>query len=325
MRSTAPEIVVAGSGLVRVAAGTVFDTQGRVLISQRPAHKAYPHRWEFPGGKLHPGEDATTALARELDEELGIAVRATQPLIRIRFRYPQFEVDLDVHRVTAFDGTPRSCEGQALRYVAPEALPAEDLLEGNRAIVTALRLPSIYGITDTVRYGRADMLVRLERALAAGLRLVQVREPGMDLPELARFSAQVRVRCRPFGARCLLNADPQFAVDAGADGVHLNGRRLAQLRSRPLAGDLLVAASCHGDQELARAMRLGADFVVLSPVLRSASHPKRTPLGWDQFNRLSAHCSLPVYALGGMTADCLARARMQGAQGVAMIRGLWDG
>jgi 8-oxo-dGTP diphosphatase len=68
---------------------------------------------------------------------------------------------------------------------------------------------------------------------------------------------------------------------------------------------------------------LGCDFAVLGPVAATASHPGAKPLGWDGFAALRAGSALPLYAIGGLGADDLARARRQGAQGVAAIRALW--
>jgi 8-oxo-dGTP diphosphatase len=113
-------------------------------------------------------------------------------------------------------------------------------------------------------------------------------------------------------------------VDAvGADGVHLNGRRLASTGRRPLPADRLVAASCHGAADLRRAEGIGADFAVLSPVLPTASHPGATTLGWEGFAELADAARIPVYALGGMHPGLMDRAWGCGAQGIAGIRGLW--
>ncbi len=127
--------------------------------------------------------------------------------------------------------------------------------------------------------------------------------------------------CRERGARLLVNAAPELARRVGADGVHLNSRRLMALERRP--GGLLVAASCHTAGELARASALGLDFAVLSPVLPTPSHPGAEPLGWERFSQMLVLVPLPVYALGGMNEGLIGEARARGAQGVAGISGFW--
>jgi len=318
MPSTAPE------GRLHVAVGVLTDRHGRVLLTRRPAGKELAGLWEFPGGKIAPGETPRAALAREFDEELGLRVERARPLIRIDHAYPHRRVLLEVMRVTRVRGRAHGREGQRLRWVAPGDLLQHDLLAANRAIVHAVRLPPVYGITAARRYGVEDMLRRLERALAGGLRMVQVREPQMDDGELADFAARVRRLCAPSGAWMLLNAAPEFARACGADGVHLSGTRWRALDARPLPERMWVAASAHSAAELRAVRALGVDFAVLGPVAATASHPQAPELGWRAFARLAADAGMPVYAIGGMAMTDVARARRAGAQGVAAIRGVWD-
>ena len=123
---------------ISVVAGALFDPDGRVLIAQRPAGKALAGRWEFPGGKLEPGEDPLAGLARELREELGVELRDARRLLRYRHDYPGRTVDLDFWTVTDWSGTPQGREGQALRWVRPADLPQEDILEADAPIVRKL-------------------------------------------------------------------------------------------------------------------------------------------------------------------------------------------
>jgi 8-oxo-dGTP diphosphatase len=123
----------------------------------------------------------------------------------------------------------------------------------------------------------------------------------------------------------LLNTDPALAERVASDGVHLSAARLAACRERPLPPGRLVAASCHDGQELEQAARVGVDFVVLSPVLATPSHPGAAPLGWGGLRALTERCPVPAYALGGMRREDLPLAWIHGAQGIAAIRGLWAG
>ena len=119
-----------------------MDAQGRVLIAERPAGKHLAGRWEFPGGKLEPGEERRTGLARELHEELGIAVTGTpRPLIRLEHTYPDKHVHLDIFVVRRYQGEPQGREGQALRWVSQDELQTVELLPADGPIVAALRLP----------------------------------------------------------------------------------------------------------------------------------------------------------------------------------------
>jgi len=307
-----------------VAVGIIENAQHQVLVAQRPEHKHQGGKWEFPGGKIHVGEAVHEALARELHEELGITLRAACPLQRVRHAYPDKRVLLDVWRVTDYTGEMHGREGQPLRWVTPLDLNDLDLPVADLPIVRTLQLPSLYLITDSRRYGKAGMLVLIERALIAGARLLQLREPQMSAEEYTEYARTVTELAHRYSARVLLNADPSLVAACGADGVHLNSRRLMALQGRPLSQACLVAASCHDIAELVQASRIGADFAMLSPVLPTSSHLHATPLGWDGFLRVRMHSDVPVYALGGMLPEHLHLARAMGAQGLAMIQGLWE-
>ncbi|HWJ04705.1 MAG TPA: (deoxy)nucleoside triphosphate pyrophosphohydrolase [Steroidobacteraceae bacterium] len=123
---------------IQVVAGALYDAHGRVLITQRPPGKVMAGRWEFPGGKLHAAEDAYDGLVRELREELGIDVHAAERLMRYAVTSQDRQVWLDMWIVTAWSGTVAGLEGQAWKWVAPAALPAEDILEADQPIVDAL-------------------------------------------------------------------------------------------------------------------------------------------------------------------------------------------
>ena len=123
---------------IHVVAGVLYDAGGRVLIAQRPAGKVLAGRWEFPGGKLHDGEEPYDALVRELREELGIEVHAAEPLMRYPVEYPDRTVVLDTWTVCSWSGEARGLDEQALRWVECTRLGDEDILEADLPIVRCL-------------------------------------------------------------------------------------------------------------------------------------------------------------------------------------------
>jgi 8-oxo-dGTP diphosphatase len=129
--------------------------------------------------------------------------------------------------------------------------------------------------------------------------------------------------CKPYAARVLLNGDEPMARRVGADGIHLSAARLKALQHRPQK--LICAASCHNAAELAQAASLGLDFVLLSTVLPTLSHPDAVPLGWAGFSSVVGEYPLPVYALGGLRPNDLRAAWSHGAHGIAMQRAVWGG
>lgn len=305
----------AGEGAhVEVAAGVLADAQGRVLLMQRLPGKHLAGLWEFPGGKLEPGESIERALIRELDEELGVEVLGSTPLISIPWRYPEKAVYLHALRVTAWHGEPRAREGHPLRWVAVRDIDAAEMPAADAPILTALRLPARYVISDATLCvapaWRADALF-------------QLRLPGSGA-DVARRSARNLLDADPrWRDHLLVSHDIELARELGV-GVHLSAQQLRSLQARPLPPGRWVGASCHAAAELAYAVAIGADFATLSPVCPTASHPNVMPLGWQRFAALVAAAQLPVYALGGVGPGDVDRARAAGAQGVAGIRAFRD-
>lgn len=308
------------SSLLHVVCAVIESSDERILLAQRLSHQHLGGLWEFPGGKLEAAESEFAALARELDEELGIRPRAAEHWMDVHHHYADAgrEVVLHVWRVSAWEGEPLGRLGQPLQWVNRSELHEFAVPEANRAIVNALALPPRCLITgDAASF--EEHFMRLDRALAAGLRLVILR--GELALALAEASAE---RVHAAGGRVLFNTTLEHFQLAGAkaDGLHLNRHALMALQTRP-AGVRWMSASCHDAAELAQAQRLGLDFALLSPVLPTQSHPGAATLGWSRFAELVRDHALPVYALGGVGDAELAAAQAHGAQGVASIRAWW--
>ena len=123
---------------IHVVAGVVRSEDGRVLIARRPPGSHMAGGWEFPGGKVAPGETPRDALGRELREEIGIEVLEAEPLVACRHAYPDRTVFLDVWSVWRYAGEPRALEGQPLRWEAVAALPEVGLLPADEPVIAAL-------------------------------------------------------------------------------------------------------------------------------------------------------------------------------------------
>jgi 8-oxo-dGTP diphosphatase len=296
--------------VIEVAAGVLLRADGSFLLAQRPAGKVYAGYWEFPGGKIEPGEPPAQALARELHEELGIDIGEAYPWLTRVFTYPHGTVRLRFYRVISWHGEPHPREDQAIAWQRPEAPMAAPMLPANAPVLASLALPLEYAVTAAGRLGTAQMLVRLERALGRGLKLLQVREPEMDEAGRRLFTEQAIGLAHRHGCKVLTKA--RFA---GADGVHFTAAALMQLQEKPPEG--LAAASCHTRAELERAMQLELDFVAVGPVRDKAA------IGWQGFAELVAGSSIPVYAIGGLSPADRQAAWRAGAHGIAMIRAAW--
>jgi len=301
--------------MITEVAAAVIERPGEFLLSQRPAGKPYPGYWEFPGGKIEPGEDARSALVRELREELGIETREATPWITRVYAYTHATVRLHFFRVTRWDGEPRPLEDQAIRWQRAESPDVSPMLPANAPVLAALALPAVMIVSDAAAMGLDRWIERLAARVADERLLVQVREKRLERMRLQHLVSRALARAEPFGSRVVVNAEcgeiPQ------AHGVHLPSAALMKASTRPPGA--LVGASCHDAAELEQAERLGVDYVVLGPVKPTASHPGAPVLGWDRFAALAGGRPMPIYAIGGLTRADLPEARRRGAHGVALL------
>lgn len=306
----------------RRTVGVLERPDGWVLFERRAANKTLSTYWKLPGGKIDTDEYAREALIREMQEELGIHATQVRPWITRTFDYPHGLFLLRIFRITAWDAEPRPMEGQELSWQDPKNLRLDPVLPAHRKVLNALNLSPIYAISQAGKLGMELFLERLQLALNHGVRLIQVREKGMPVAQLHEFAGTVVAMCRPFGAKVMINGDIELARSVGADGVHLQPEHYRKLHARP-AGNLLWAAACHNRTELLQAARLDADFAVLSPVLKTRSHPGAEVLGWHGFAEAIRDLPMPVYALGGMKKGLLESVRYHNAHGIAMLSGIW--
>ena len=308
--------------MIHVVVG-ILRHREKVLTAWRGRDRHAGCCWEFPGGKLKPGESPEAALQRELREEIGIDAVPRAPIISLRYSYVDRRVLLNAREVERVSGEIRAQENQFLCWRSAASLVPGDFPAANRALITALKLPHCYAVTPYAENAsRAASFASLRGILAGGIRLLVFRAP-----QSCRYfdeARQLAAMARDAGAQLMLH-DHHKAVEAlDAAGVHLSQAAAARIKKRPVAENRWFAVSCHNPDELRRAQDLGADFCVLGPVLETPSHGSgdggSAPLGWDAFESIVAEANVPVFALGGMNVTDLQEARARGAQGIAGIR-----
>jgi 8-oxo-dGTP diphosphatase len=124
--------------VLKVAAA-VIERDAKILIGQRKRGDSHGLKWEFPGGKVEPGESPASGLARELREELGIEATIGQELVRYEHRYPRrTSILLIFYSVTEFLGEPASLAFEKIVWESPEKLPSYDFLDGDIDFVRRL-------------------------------------------------------------------------------------------------------------------------------------------------------------------------------------------
>lgn len=308
---------------IHVAAAVIRAADGRILIARRADDQHQGGLWEFPGGKLEPGETAQAALARELEEELGIRPIVARPLIQVHHDYPDKQVLLDVWEVSAFVGEPHGAEGQPLTWVGSRQLAEYQFPAANQPIVAAARLPDRYLITPEGLPAQA-LLQGVRAALAGGIRLIQLRAPGMFDAQYRDLAQDIQGLCAG-KAQLMLKGPLEWLGDFPAAGWHLTAEQLGRYadQGRPFARGRWLAASCHSAAELALAAQMGVDFVTLSPLQATQTHPDAAALGWELAGEMLRSFNQPAYLLGGVGPQHLGQAWRAGAQGVAGIRAFW--
>jgi 8-oxo-dGTP diphosphatase len=126
-----------------VVAGLIIGDDQRILITQRRADQALPLQWEFPGGKVEPGEAPVAALVRELREELGVTVTVGRIWDVLFHPYPAFDLVMLVYVCRIVDGAPRAVEVADLAWVAQPDLACWDILPADRPLVERLRVENL--------------------------------------------------------------------------------------------------------------------------------------------------------------------------------------
>lgn len=304
--------------LVDVACGVVINAAGELLAAQRPPGKRAAGYWEFPGGKIEPGEAPELALARELAEELGLVIEAPEPLIDFTHVYSDRRVRLRTYRITRFAGDPQAREGQAFCWIRPDRLlRLTPQLPTVGPILAALRLPAHYAFTPALPDGRP--WTALPRCQAPRGALVRLRQPQWSAAHYADQAPGWVAAMRAAGFVPVLDRAPELSRALGV-GLHLPSRRLTKALGRPVAAASPCLASVHSQEELMAARRWAVDAVVIGPVAATPSHPEVVGLGWAGFADLARQAGRPAYALGGLTPADVPAAKAAFGQGIAAIR-----
>jgi len=313
------------SARIHVAVGVIYNpNQDKVLITKRTTGQHLSGFWEFPGGKVEKNEDVFTALARELNEELGINVEEASRLTSISYDYPDKKVLLDVWQVNKWSGTAESKEKQQLAWVLINQLNNYAFPTANQYIIQSLFLSSTYLISQNSYADYSELLNKTEEYFSAGLKLFQLRLDTMGEAEFSILIEKLYRLSSKNNAKLILNGLPSDIGKYNIDGLHLKSSLLDKYDSRPIAEDYILGASCHNEKELLLADKINVNYAFLSPVLKTTSHPGQVAMGWDSFYKLSNKVNFPVYSLGGMKLTDLDVAKLYNAHGIAMINAIWN-
>ncbi|MRI35368.1 hypothetical protein EOPP23_20625 [Endozoicomonas sp. OPT23] len=312
--------------IIHVAVAVIVGDDGRILIARRPDDKHMGGYWEFPGGKVEDSEDICVALNRELKEELDIEAGSFKKLIEIRHDYPDKTVLLDTWWASDLKGIPKGNEGQEIKWIEPEQLTETHFPPANVPIVKAVLLPHRYMVTGPFS-SSVEVIEKVSRQLDNGIRMVQFRAPWLQAAPYQHIARELHALCREKGAKLILKGRPELLQESWCDGIHLRSDQLGiaseEWKKNRRPGQWL-AASCHNRNQVEQAVKAGVDFVTLSPVRPTKSHPNRLAIGQEVAAQLTAACPVPVYWLGGLMLSDEELVIEHGAQGISAIGAFWQ-
>jgi thiamine-phosphate pyrophosphorylase len=181
-----------------------------------------------------------------------------------------------------------------------------------------LRDARLYFVAD-----RGAMERTLDRALAGGVDLFQLRDKDAGDDELLPAAEFARARCRAAGALFLLNDRPDLAAACGADGVHVGQDDMPVARARELVGDdAIVGLSTHSVRQAQAGCRSGADYIAVGPVHATPTKEGRPAIGVEPIRYAAAHVDIPWFAIGGIDPATIGEVVSAGARRVVVVRAL---
>ncbi len=328
--------------IVEVAVAAIVNTSNEVLICLRHQAAHQGGLWEFPGGKVEPGETIEQALYREIEEELNLLIQSARPLITLKHCYTDKTVRLHVWKVDSYSFRTETdvrkntgAEGQPIKWQSVYDLDSSDFPSADKSIIRALQLPDLYLISGNFN-SIEDFKNRLCSAIKQGIHLFQLRLKLAWVEKnraLASCVLKLAIElCERNNVSLMLNIPDELSLYKISEkvkintGVHLDSQRLQNSNAKNIEAYRrckFISASCHTPADIIKAQSLELDFIVLSPVQKTTTHPDAKPLGWQQFSVQAMDCVLPVYALGGVSAANLETAWCNGAQGIAGIGFCW--
>ncbi len=290
----------------------------KILIAKRTEGQHLSGLWEFPGGKIECEEDQFHALQRELFEEVGVKMQAAHPYKQITYQYPEKSVCLNFWKITHFIGNIESKEQQQIQWVNLDELESYQFPEANQSIVESLSLPKFWMITPDCEIAHINKFIAaVEHSLIKhDLKQLLFRSKNLNNSDYEHVSQQLNKLCGRYKCQLILHRDKIDVVCS--KHWHLTSSQLHSHNARPYDGGML-SASCHTLGDIKQAEKIGVNFIVLSAVKHTKTHPSSSRLGWVSFKAMANQTYLPVYALGGVNKDDLTLARYHGAIGVAGI------
>ena len=302
--------------IIKAVVGVLRNESRKLLIAKRQDHQFMAGFWELPGGKIEGDETTEQTIIRELNEELGIKVDALSLHQTMQHTYADRMVELCIYNIDQYQNTPTGIEGQQIAWVSVQDLYNYQLLPTMKAFIDSITLPNKYWITPSSDHQSETWMKNFDEKMTQDISLIQLRsKTTLD----NHFIAELHNKCQQNNIKLLVNTIDKSFNESYCDGWHITTNEMLNLKSRPCADDKILGVSTHNLHEALKAQELGADFVVISPVQATQTHPDTAPLGWDAAQEVVNKLNIPVYFLGGMGLEDLDKTLKIGAQGIAGV------
>ena len=260
-------------------------------------------------------------MCRELKEELDIEVRRALLIKKFKTNVNGLNYELSIFSIVKWAGKCIGLEGQILKWVSMSKLSNYNMHGPNKNIIASLMLPNKIMITPYLDGNYPLFLKKLDLLKFHDIELLQLR---LTRDESINKLVSKKIRRDYFNKIKIMINGRTSDFDADYfDGVHLPFYEAKKLNARPVKKTHLFSVSCHNKEEIEHANLIDPDFVYLSPINKTMSHPNLDSLGWFEAEKIAATSKKPVYALGGVSIADAPRAIEKGFQGIAGITTFW--
>ncbi len=308
---------------IQIVAALIESRSQTILLARRRSPPELAGMWEFPGGKIEDNENPETALRREIREELGLEIGACVFFMRTIKTESNRVMDMQIFRVLNWQGQATGKEGQEIVWAPRDSLSHYQMPILDQPIATALSWPQKILITPEP-FEADHFLEKLAHALTLGVAWVHLRSRKLSSNKLKILAKEVRNLTFQHGVKASFNNNIALALELGFDGAHFPSNQTHSFVPRnELPKGFLLGMSCHHAIDIQTANKIGFDYVFISPIKKTTSHPEQSELKWTGFRTLLEKSNGPAFALGGLSNADLKQAINAGALGIASISAFW--
>ncbi len=311
---------------VHVVAGIIRHplNPAKLFFTQRQKGQHLEDFWEFPGGKVEPGESRFHALQRELEEETGIRVISALPFHSVIHQYKDKNIYLDVWEIKKYTGRAHGREGQSSQWIYLSELSDYPFPAADIPVLNSLSLPSELLITSEISTDNLQTtLLRFEEKIRnQKYPLILFRSHQLADKNYADIAIKLKEICDNYNSELIISRPDLQSLKSKQFDLyirrHIDAEMLTGLSRNSFAESLVLSADCRNSKELKIAEDLNCNFGILSFQGNSNNQFESDIQNWYQFHKSTLTSRIPVFTDGCDFLKDIAVARYQGATGLAI-------